>query len=238
MTHVLRVDATSSTPALLLRPWLDTDAEALIEAYRDPVLRRWTRSPVADAEDAVRWLAVQGDGWRSRQRHSFAVLEDLVGDDNGGRLLGNVALKAVDPTNGSAEVGYWTAAYARGRGIAPVALEALTRWAFDTFAPDGLTRLDLLHQVDNVASCRVAEKAGYAFEQVMAARPPFPNDGHLHLRHAARPIGGAGVTGSSGSAPSSDNRSLRLGGDLRGGDRTGGVGSVDGDRVTGLEVLE
>ncbi|WP_329103289.1 GNAT family N-acetyltransferase [Micromonospora sp. NBC_01699] len=216
MTFVLRVRATASTPALLLRPWIEADAEGLVEAYRDPVLRRWTRMPVAHAGDAARWLALQSEGWRSGKRHSFAVLADgpvqdgpvqdgpvqdgpvqdgpvqdgPVQDGPGreerpGRLLGNVALKTVEPGSGSAEVGYWTAVYARGRGIAPLALTALTGWAFETFAPAGLTRLDLLHQVDNAASCRVAEKAGYRFEQVLPARPPFPNDGHVHVRHHA-----------------------------------------------------
>jgi hypothetical protein len=47
-----------------------------------------------------------------------------------------------------------TAARARGRGVAHRALQALTDWAFTAFPGDGLTRLELLHQVDNTASCR------------------------------------------------------------------------------------
>lgn len=86
------------------------------------------------------------------------------------------------PDSGSAEVGYWTAAPARGRGVAPLALRALGDWAFEAFAGDGLMRLELLHQVDNEASCRVAEKSGYGFAEVLPARPPWPRDGHLHVR--------------------------------------------------------
>ncbi|MBF9134147.1 GNAT family N-acetyltransferase [Plantactinospora sp. S1510] len=188
-TVVLRAEATPSAPALRLRPWQDDDVESLIEAFRDPVLRRWTRVPLENVDDAHRWLALQRAGWQNRQRISFAVLADDPGGDpdqgleNGpGRLLGNVVLKSLDPAVGSAEVGYWTAAPARGRGVAPRALEALTGWAFDTFGPEGLDRLALLHQVDNTASCRVAEKTGYRFDRIMSARPPFPRDGHLHLR--------------------------------------------------------
>ena len=73
--------------------------------------------------------------------------------------------------------------------MAPRALEALTRWAFDAFAADGLERLELLHQVDNLASCRVAEKSRYRFQRILAAKPPFPRDGHLHARHAAADAG-------------------------------------------------
>lgn len=70
--------------------------------------------------------------------------------------------------------------------MAPRALEALTGWAFDTFdtfEADGLERLELLHQVDNLASCRVAQKSRYDFDATLPAAPPsFPRDGHLHIR--------------------------------------------------------
>ncbi|MFJ8476659.1 hypothetical protein [Kitasatospora sp. NPDC094011] len=55
-------------------------------------------------------------------------------------------------------------------------------WAFDAFAEDGLLRLDLLHEGDNDASCRVAEKSGYPFARILPAFPPYPLDGHLHSR--------------------------------------------------------
>lgn len=174
MTVELRVDPTpAGHPALDLRPWDDSDIRPLIDVYRDPVLRRWTRLPVTGVEDALRWLEVQRDGWRSGERFSFAVLEE-------GRLVGNVALKR--GADHRAEVGYWTAAGARGRGIAPRALEALTGWAFG--ALPGVTRLELLHQVDNTASCRVAEKTGYVYRRTLPAHPPFPLDGHEHVREA------------------------------------------------------
>jgi RimJ/RimL family protein N-acetyltransferase len=186
MTVVLQVDAGPSAPALLLRPWRGEDIERLVDAYRDPVLQRWTTHSVESTEDASRWLEAQKDGWKRRDRFSFAVLLDQprAGDS---RLAGHVVLKMVDPTAGSAQVGYWTAAHVRGRGVAPRALEAVTVWAFDTFAVDGLDRLELLHQVDNHASCRVAQKAQYQFEQVLPAGPTHPKDGHLHVRRAAAP---------------------------------------------------
>jgi RimJ/RimL family protein N-acetyltransferase len=97
--------------------------------------------------------------------------------------VGNAVLKYAGPGAPTAEVGYWTAGHARGRGVAPRALQAVTDWAFAGFGDDGLTRLELLHQVDNLASCRVAEKTGYAFSTLLPASPPaFPLDGHLHVR--------------------------------------------------------
>ena len=67
--------------------------------------------------------------------------------------------------------------------MAPRALLALTDWAFTTFAGDGPARLELLHQADNTASCRVAQKCGYAFAELLPATPPsYPREGHLHVR--------------------------------------------------------
>nr|WSW68968.1 GNAT family N-acetyltransferase [Streptomyces sp. NBC_00995] len=176
--------------SLVLRPWLAGDLPALLDAYRDPGIRTGSRSPVEDEAAARRWLRDQEEGRVSGLRHAFAVVDTVLGAGP----VGNVVLVRPAPGSQAAEVGYWTAAPARGRGIAPRALEALTDWAFTdwaftAFAGDGLVRLDLLHQVDNAASCRVAEKAGYGFAEVLPARPPWPREGHRHVRRPARPGG-------------------------------------------------
>ncbi|MFH9352072.1 GNAT family N-acetyltransferase [Kitasatospora sp. NPDC017646] len=172
----ITVSTHPTAEGLLLRPFEDADAPALIEAYRDDALRRFTRVPSTDAEQAARWLSTQYEGWAAGTRYSFAVLE-------AGELVANVVLKRGTPGGERAEVGYWTAAPARGRGVAPRAVGALTVWACATFAEGGLRRIDLLHQVDNPASCRVAEKSGYVFRELLTALPPeFPMDGHRHSR--------------------------------------------------------
>lgn len=170
--------ATPEAGPLLLRPWRPEDMTALIEAYRDPAMRAMLRVLVTDEAEARRWLRVQQEGRESGSRFSFAVIDRDLDDEP----VGNVALKYPAPGSVGAEVGYWTAARARGRGVAPRALGALTDWAFEAFAGDGLVRLDLLHQVGNDASCRVAEKGGYGFAEVVPARPPWPRDGHRHVR--------------------------------------------------------
>ncbi|WP_326846265.1 GNAT family N-acetyltransferase [Streptomyces kaniharaensis] len=174
MTVALTAGPTAD--GLLLRPFEDGDAPALIEIYRDETLRRFTSVPVDDPAEAVRWLDVQYRGRAEGTRYSFAVLD-------GDELVANVVLKRGTPGGETAEVGYWTAAAARGRGVAPRAVQALTDWAFAAFAGDGLVRIDLLHQVDNLASCRVAEKSGYALAEVIPAYPPYPRDGHRHSRN-------------------------------------------------------
>ncbi|MEV0428074.1 GNAT family N-acetyltransferase [Micromonospora sp. NPDC050495] len=180
MPIVLRAAPTPTAPGLLLRPWRDGDADELLAAYRDPLLRRWTRQPLTGRADVRAFLRRSRQGWAAGCRFSIAVLEPT---DTGERLVAHVLLKEVTPGRPYAEVGYWTAGSARGRGVAPRAVDAVSAWAFARFAAAGLTRLELLHQVDNPASCRVAQKSGYAFVEVLPARPPFPRDGHRHVRH-------------------------------------------------------
>nr|WSX52999.1 GNAT family N-acetyltransferase [Streptomyces sp. NBC_00974] len=192
MTPELRVAATAARAGLVLRPWGAGDAEALVEVHRDPSMRRWLTRPLDGTEDARRWLEEQRLGWETGDRLGFAVREAASPGAREGSYEGppvaGVVLKRTAEHPGAAEAGYWTAAPARGRGVASRALEAVVAWAFEAFAaegPDRLDRLELLHQVDNLASCRVADKAGFRFDRVLPAFPPsFPLDGHLHVRRA------------------------------------------------------
>lgn len=178
----LHAGPAPSVPALVLRPWCAEDVDELVKVFQDSALRRATSMPVESNADGARWVRAQQRGWAAGERFGFAVLEVRPGVSHG-QLVGNVVLKEVAPGKSSAEVGYWTAAHARGHGVAPRALEVLTGWAFDTFGAGRLERLELLHQEDNPASCRVAQKCGYEFDRVLPATPPaFPVDGHLHIR--------------------------------------------------------
>ena len=57
---------------------------------------------------------------------------------------------------------------ARGQGVATAATRAAAGWAFG--AVPGLERLQLRAAVENVASNRVAEKAGFTREGVLRAQ--------------------------------------------------------------------
>ena len=196
--------AVSRQPALTLRPWQAADIPALAaEMGRDYLMGGMWSSPderpfrtvlrggaertgPMGERDAARWVASQDVGWREGDRLSFAVLE---ADDVGGSVLaGNVGLKNRDEAGrigerATAEIGYWTAVAARGRGIAPAAVTAVTGWIFDAFAGASLRQIMLVHDVGNPASCRVAEKAGYPFRELSPANPPhWFTAGHIHMR--------------------------------------------------------
>jgi RimJ/RimL family protein N-acetyltransferase len=184
MSVILSAEPTMFAPALRLRPWRTEDAVALAAAHRDLLMRRRLTTSLVSEADAVQWIEAQSEGWANSARLSFAVLQCGSDNDHVGRLVGHIVVKGgTDPAKASAEVGYWTLAEVRGRGIAPRALEAVSRWALGAQRVMPLTRLDLLHDSDNHASCRVADKCRYVFRSLLPAQPPaYPTDRHLHVR--------------------------------------------------------
>jgi len=95
--------------------------------------------------------------------------------------LGRAGLKHLKFSDGTADVAYWTVPAARGRGVAPRAVKAMAPWAFGA----GFHRLDLEHAVANTASCRVAEKTGFAAEGVRRSAWLLADgrcDVHAHAR--------------------------------------------------------
>ena len=80
-----------------------------------------------------------------------------------GVAVGNVGLSHIEHRHDTAWASYWVAEMFRGRGLATRGLIALTDHAFRGL---GLFRVELGHRVDNIASCRVATRAGFSAEGI------------------------------------------------------------------------
>jgi N utilization substance protein B len=108
---------------IVLRPWEPADAEALVQAWRDPEIARWTAVP-ADPSlvRARRWIA----GAPTLREKGLSL--DLVISTPQGEVLGEVGLTGLAP-DGSAPLGFWTMPAQRGRGVASRAIRLLTAWA-------------------------------------------------------------------------------------------------------------
>jgi RimJ/RimL family protein N-acetyltransferase len=145
---------------LLLRPPAEDDVSAVTAACRDEELARFIPyfpSPYRE-EDARGWISSVNKGGVAR---TFLIVDAESGD-----LLGATEVRLGEVGS----IGYWIAKEARGRGIATRSTKLLSRWAL---TEGGVQRLELTTHPENVASQRVAEKAGFMREGVLRAHTAF-----------------------------------------------------------------
>jgi RimJ/RimL family protein N-acetyltransferase len=151
----------------------DDDAE-LTALFADPATRLWNPGP-ADGGVAAWRESIDAP---SDEHRTWAVDDPAAG----GRLVGVVSVFAVDREQRRAEIGFRTVPAARGRGVAAAAAAA----ACARIAAEGLVdRIELFHAVENVASCRVAQAAGFALVATVPANYRY-GDGELHDEHLHR----------------------------------------------------
>ena len=160
MRKVTRTDGR-----VTIRPWRKQDEDALVRRINDPLVAAFLDQlphPYT-AADARAWVALADERWRAGTMAAFAVeLERAEG------AIGGVGVHFFEGLDaGAAEIGYWVAEEARGRGVATAATRLATAWAFESRGD--LVRLQLRADVENEASNRVAEKAGFTREGVLRA---------------------------------------------------------------------
>ncbi|GIF36567.1 GNAT family N-acetyltransferase [Actinoplanes xinjiangensis] len=174
------MDQTAITgDGVLLRAWTEADRAAVVAGFADPDIQRWHCRSLDD-DEALAWIARWRTGWLAETEACWAVVADGV-------VAGQIGLRRIDLAEGMAAISYWTLPAARGRRVAPRALEALTSWAFHDL---GLHRLELSHSTANTASCRVAGRSGFPAEGTKRAEARHADgwhDMHLHARLATDP---------------------------------------------------
>ena len=161
---------------VVLQPWTEGDVDAVVNAAADPAIVRWSHLPNPfDHAGVWRWFHATAP-----DRAAGAALKMKIAGADEDRLLGAIALMRFDWETRSAELGYWLAAFARGRGVATRAIGLLTSWAL---AEHRLRRIDAIPDLDNDASRRVLERCGFVFEHELLDRAPPAG---LYSLHAGR----------------------------------------------------
>ncbi len=124
-----------------------------MRACSDPLTQRYTSVPSPYTPEDARLFVAAG---RSATSLPLAVVQTA----DPSAVVGAVGLHAVDIDRSRAEIGYWTAPWARRAGVSSRALTLLARWAT---APEGLhlRRVELYAEPANLASQTVAERAGF-----------------------------------------------------------------------------
>ena len=166
-----------------LRALEERDVPAIVAACQDPEIPRWTRVPSPyTQDDAHAYIAI------ARADAAVGVGLSLAIADGADAFIGTIGLMDVDRALGTAEIGYWTAATARGRGVTVRAIVLLRDWVVREL---GLTTLDILPHRDNVPSRIVAERAGFPWTGELATirrMPPGRQQGYrVHRWHSGQP---------------------------------------------------
>ncbi len=165
---------------LVLRPWEPADAPVIAEAASDPDVAVWTPMAVVvgDAATALEWCEARAD-WSEGTHASWAVTI-------GGDVAGGISLFKLDHDQLTAEAGYFVLPAWRRHRVASRALATAARFGF---GPLGMSRIELFHAVENVASCGVALSAGFRQEGVHRQSFRYGDGGyrdeHCHARLAS-----------------------------------------------------
>lgn len=166
--------ATSDTPAMKslqangirIARYQHVDAADLLAAVRESLIgvSRWLPwcHPDYGERDALEWIEHCDVSWRNGDEFAFAV-RDLDTHE----FLGGVGLNQRNRQHNLANLGYWIRQSRQGAGIAVEAARLAAAFGFQRL---GLSRIEILTQLDNMPSRRVAEKLGASFEGVARNR--------------------------------------------------------------------
>ena len=155
-----------SNSFIKIRRYDMTDIPPLCEAARESIIEGsrwlpWLHLDYSMAE-SLEWVNDCRKQWDQGHEYSFAIVDpakDL--------FLGGVGLNQISPTHRMANLGYWVRSGCTGRGVATAATLLIAQFGFDELQ---LQRLEILVEVDNIASQRVAEKAGALREGILRKR--------------------------------------------------------------------
>lgn len=135
------------------------DMFALVEAHR-PALREWLGwvDAMRNVHDMRRYAQYAEAQFESRIGFDFAIRR-------GPEAVGAVGLHALDWSNRSAQIGYWLAPSARGRGTMTRACAGLVSYAIRDLH---VHRLEIRCAVENLRSRAVPERLRFAYEGRLA----------------------------------------------------------------------
>jgi RimJ/RimL family protein N-acetyltransferase len=153
---------TLSDGVVWLTPWFEDDDASLADFNLDAAHSRWFDQPPLDA-DLQHRRAHHADvirRWR-REWETGASLTFAIRTVEDGIAVGEADLQPRPPI--TASIAYAVTEPHRGRGYAPRAVRLLAEAGLTRF---GFRRIELICDVDNAPSRRVAEKAGFAHEGI------------------------------------------------------------------------
>ena len=182
---------TLASGTITMRPMRPADAEDIYRAVQDPEIPKFTTVPAEYPIDlAIDFATTRAAASFVNKTELVFVIEDsrlststasgsgsasgsASGSGSGSGSVdypysngfaGVMSLHTIDIPNHRAEIGYWLAREARGKGICSKAAEMITEYGLMTI---GFKRIDGIVDVRNEPSKAALLKAGYEFEGIM-----------------------------------------------------------------------
>jgi len=165
---MIEAPETIETPRLLLRRPSPSDAKEVFEAWAGDaeVTRFLAWAPHDTVEETRAFLSACEARWKKGKEYVWVFVEKASG-----RLVGSLAAR---PGAHGIDLGYLMAREWWGRGFMTEVLEAVVpRW----LAQEGVHRVWATCDVENRASARVLEKAGFQLEGTLRRWDRHPNLG-------------------------------------------------------------
>lgn len=152
-----------NTRRLLLRPYHESDAEALFGIFSDPRVMRYMSTPPWASIDRAREVIARDVAAIAGGEHLSLAIERR--EDS--RLIGHCVLFKLADRCRRAEIGYGLAEWAWGHGFMNEALCALVRYGFQHLS---LRRIEADTDPRNGASIKTLERLGFIREGLLRER--------------------------------------------------------------------
>ena len=167
---------------ITLRPVRQSDIDEIYRACQDPLIPRFTTvpSPYTMAH-ATFFVEEQEPARFAAKSELLFVVAQGYGEDE--KFCGLISFHSVSLGNHVAEIGYWMAAHARGKGIATTAVKMITDYGIQTM---GFKRIEALVDVDNEASKSLLISAGYQLEGIMRQKVTRDNGQQIDMALLSR----------------------------------------------------
>lgn len=162
-----------------LRPVCADDAEMVADWRSEASARRYQPLRVMPLEELREQLAKRGKNEITPE--SDGEFQWIIETADG--PLGWIGLTMISREHGLATIGYTIAEAFRGKGYATAAVKAVQPIAFDPNQFD-LDRLEAVAALDNIASQKVLERAGFSFEGIARAYLVVNGERLDHARYA------------------------------------------------------
>lgn len=182
---LLDIPEELSGERVLVRPYEPSDTPDILAGVlqSQPELGQRLRSMsnFNALDDARRVVARSRGNWLLREDFVAGVFRRLDSV-----FCGGISLHPINWDYGKFEIGYWLCLAARGKGYATEAVRLMSDCAFEHLHAQ---RVEIVVQVDNPSSCRVADRAGFVLEGTLRRHLPAPDgtlkDVHVYSRLAS-----------------------------------------------------